>query len=531
MRKAVSTVIGALALAFIMVFTPLCLGRSTTQAYAARSNVFRDVSSGTPHYSDIIWLYDQGISTGFGSGSSRTFQPYSDVARCDMAAFLYRLAGSPSYKPSAKDKAYFSDVNSNTPHAKEIWWLASKGISTGWTERNGTHTFRPYDSVARCDMAAFLYRLAGSPSFSPSSSQKRYFSDINSKSPHAKEVWWLASVGISTGWTEWNGAHTFRPYENVARCDMAAFLQRLGEYFSETRMNNRSTWSSRMSLPSANQIISYHTDTRSPYLVCWPQFPASGWYQYAVDFKADTQPRGTYLSIGCWKMDTGALQARYGVSADEDVSPGLCYAGFQFLDDGSTVAIFSIWNVFLTDSSGHRRTLTAEKIYPSNPRVSQPFDGEGTGIQTIVDYNWRAGRTYRALVQCGRADSGNTSLEFWVCDLTTGEWTLLIKYDLGYSDTYMYDVSCFLENYLPNYASGVRTAELSNFRACSRETGTWVPATSAYMERQYSGWTGSYSFGSNDSCFWMIATGVPNKGDNPGGGTYYVSYAESGSPF
>ena len=212
-----------------MVFTPLCLGRSTTQAYAARSNVFRDVSSGTPHYSDIIWLYDQGISTGFGSGGNRTFQPYSDVARCDMAAFLYRLAGSPSYKPSAKDKAYFSDVNSNTPHAKEIWWLASQGIAGGWAEPDGGCTFRPDELIARCDMSALLYRVAGEPAYTPSASEKAYYSDVDSAVPHANEILWLASVGLSAGWTEEDGSHTFRPYEDVARCDMAAFLHRMSD--------------------------------------------------------------------------------------------------------------------------------------------------------------------------------------------------------------------------------------------------------------------------------------------------------------
>ena len=198
------------------------------QAYAATKSPFKDVNSSTPHYDNIVWLYDNSVSTGFGSGSSRTFQPYSNVARCDMAAFLYRLAGSPSYTPTAKDKAYFSDVNSSTPHAKEIWWLASMGISKGWTETNGTHTFRPYANVARCDMAAFLYRMAGSPDYTPTLEERTYFSDIDSSSPHAKEVWWLASTGVSAGWKE-GYSHVFRPYANVVRCDMAAFLNRMDD--------------------------------------------------------------------------------------------------------------------------------------------------------------------------------------------------------------------------------------------------------------------------------------------------------------
>ena len=190
---------------------------------------FLDVDPSTPHYDDIIWLYVNGISTGFVQDGKRTFEPYSSVARCDMAAFLYRLAGSPDYTPSAKDKKYFSDVDESTPHAKEIWWLAHQGISEGWEEDDGTHTFRPYASIARCDMAAFLYRLAGSPGLVLTGEDRAYFSDVDMDTPHHNEVWWLASMGVSEGWTEKDGTHTFRPYNQIARADMAAFLHRMDD--------------------------------------------------------------------------------------------------------------------------------------------------------------------------------------------------------------------------------------------------------------------------------------------------------------
>ena len=130
---------------------------------------------------------------------------------------------------TAADRAYFSDVDMSSPHHNEVWWLASTGVSEGWTEEDGTHTFRPYDSIARCDMAAFLYRLAGSPSYKPTAAQKRSFSDVDASTPHAKEVWWLASTGVSEGWKEDDGTRTFRPYDEIARCDMAAFLHRMDD--------------------------------------------------------------------------------------------------------------------------------------------------------------------------------------------------------------------------------------------------------------------------------------------------------------
>ena len=51
-----------------------------------------------------------------------------------------------------------------TSHAfyKEISWLAHMGISTGWAATGGTRIFGPGRPVLRDQMAAFMYRLAGS---------------------------------------------------------------------------------------------------------------------------------------------------------------------------------------------------------------------------------------------------------------------------------------------------------------------------------------------------------------------------------
>ena len=134
---------------------------------------------------------------------------------------------------SEKTKKYsFIDVNASTPHADDIQWLADNQISTGWQNPNGTKSFRPYDNIARADMAAFLFRTAQkwgkvNGNWLPNARQKQAFSDVDSSTPHAREIWWLASTGISTGWKEANGKSTFRPLSTVKRQDMAAFLFRL----------------------------------------------------------------------------------------------------------------------------------------------------------------------------------------------------------------------------------------------------------------------------------------------------------------
>ena len=209
---------------------PRVAGSPYIVGYEVMPSVFMDVTANTPHLEHINWLANAGISKGWREPNGYTFRPFANVARADMAAFLYRLVGSPEYTPSAAERAKFRDVDSSTPHAKEIWWLASTGISAGWNMGNGVYEFRPYAEVTRCDMAAFLYRLAGSPAFEPNASERAAFRDVNASTPHANEIFWLASSGISTGWNESDGSKTFRPYNIVVRCDMSAFLHRMSDY-------------------------------------------------------------------------------------------------------------------------------------------------------------------------------------------------------------------------------------------------------------------------------------------------------------
>ena len=196
----------------------------------AGSIVFSDVKKGDEvnHASDVQWLADQGISTGWKmANGTYEFRGGQSVARADMAAFLYRMAGSPDYTPSAAIRRKFKDVNGATDHATAIWWLAEKGISTGWSDG----TFRPMATVARQDMAAFLHRFAKTVwKSNPAGSSKLAFSDVRSgdETNHASDVQWLAANGVSTGWKV-GSKYEFRGLQSVARQDMAAFLHRLSD--------------------------------------------------------------------------------------------------------------------------------------------------------------------------------------------------------------------------------------------------------------------------------------------------------------
>ncbi|WP_297673004.1 S-layer homology domain-containing protein, partial [Slackia sp.] len=155
------------------------------------------------------------------------------------------------------------DVSESTGHAKEIWWLASTGISAGFDDG----TFRPWASVARADMAAFMKRyydkFAVGNQFKdwiPSDKSMLRFTDVDSSTSHAKEIWWLGAMGISMGFPD----SSFGPLDSVARQDMAAFLHRL-----DVRADRGENASNFTIMGSSNctvdQMVGYYNDSKAAY--------------------------------------------------------------------------------------------------------------------------------------------------------------------------------------------------------------------------------------------------------------------------
>jgi hypothetical protein len=197
---------------------------SSPSFQAPATSPFADISTSQQFYAEMAWLAGAGVSTGWTEANgSKTYRALQPVNRDAMAAFMYRLSGSPGFV--APTESPFTDVSTSQQFYKEMAWLASTGISTGWTEADGiSKTYRALQPVNRDAMAAFLYRLAGSPDYTPPAVSP--FADVAASQQFYKEMAWLASTGISNGWTEANGSKTYRALQPVNRDAMAAFMYR-----------------------------------------------------------------------------------------------------------------------------------------------------------------------------------------------------------------------------------------------------------------------------------------------------------------
>jgi hypothetical protein len=180
---------------------------------------FEDVPVTHQFHDPICWAGATGVTYGSGDGSQ--FAPSNPVNRGSMAAFLYRLAGSPAWQAPAVSP--FADVPVSHQFYQAITWLEDQGITVGVTLGDTTY-YQPGNAVNRGSMAAFLKRLSGNPAWpAPAVSP---FADVARGHTFYAPITWLADQGITQG-VVIGGLMSYAPGSPVNRGAMAAFLSRL----------------------------------------------------------------------------------------------------------------------------------------------------------------------------------------------------------------------------------------------------------------------------------------------------------------
>lgn len=171
----------------------------------AKTVEFSDVDANAYYYDAVLWAVQQGITSGT---SETTFSPDKPCTRAQTIVFLWRAAGSPA--PKGNDNP-FTDVKETSHYYHAVLWAAEHNIITGTA-------FHPDEAVTRAQVAAFLYRNAGSPAVKSGDA----FSDVPGDAYYAQAVAWVAAQGITSGMKD----HTFRPDAVCTRGQIVAFLYR-----------------------------------------------------------------------------------------------------------------------------------------------------------------------------------------------------------------------------------------------------------------------------------------------------------------
>lgn len=168
-----------------------------------------DIPVGAGYEGAVSCLAATGVaSTKRDPDGILRYRPTEPVTRAQMAAFLWRMPGS----PGTADPCGFTDQASIPAFAREgACWLKRNGITT-------ENPFAPDGLVTRAQMAAFLWRAAGSPTSSSSCG----FTDQGAIPTWARSgACWMKTNGITV-------VDAYRPADPVTRSQMASFLYRTG---------------------------------------------------------------------------------------------------------------------------------------------------------------------------------------------------------------------------------------------------------------------------------------------------------------
>ncbi|MEN8156447.1 MAG: DUF3472 domain-containing protein [Bacteroidota bacterium] len=189
------------------------------------------------------------------------------------------------------------------------------------------------------------------------------------------------------------------------------------------------------------------------------------------------------------------------------------YFGIQVNSDTERRVLFSVWSPFRTDNPDEipedKRVVMAQK----GPQVyTGEFGNEGSGGQSYLKYNWKAGMTYGFLLSAEPQSNGHTAFTAWFHAPETGEWQLIAKFirpDLDPSLTRLYS---FVENFYTETGVLPRRAFFSNQWVCDAG-GHWSELTSARFTADATARKGArldYSGGAAGDRFFLANCGFTN---------------------
>ncbi len=187
------------------------LGRCTKSADVQITVIrtsFADVSEDEFYKEPVTWAVLNGITTGY---KLDLFAPELDCTRGQVVTFLWRASGSPE---PVNTENQFRDIKPGDYFYKAVLWAVENNITNGMYP----NLFSPDETVTRGQVATFLYRAEGEPTYSV----ENPFIDVEYEF-YYDAVLWAVENSITTG----VNADQFAPYDGCTRGQVVTFLYRV----------------------------------------------------------------------------------------------------------------------------------------------------------------------------------------------------------------------------------------------------------------------------------------------------------------
>ncbi len=188
-----------------LLFLDILAGAAASQ-HDCLSAGYTDLDASLWYHEAVDYVLETGLMTGY---SSTTFAPGDTMTRAMLAQILYNQAG----RPAVTGTSGFTDVAADAWYADAVIWASAQGCMQGY----GDGTFGAADAVTREQLAAVLYRQAGSPAASGSLDG---FADGAQVSAWARPaLLWATSNGVVNG-----SGGSLNPCGGATRAEVAQML-------------------------------------------------------------------------------------------------------------------------------------------------------------------------------------------------------------------------------------------------------------------------------------------------------------------
>ena len=126
------------------------------------------------------------------------------------------------------------------------------------------------------------------------------------------------------------------------------------------------------------------------------------------------------------------------------------YFGMQVNSAKERRILFSVWSPFVTDNPKEIPENKKIRLLKKGDKVhAGEFGSEGSGGQSYLKYNWKAGETYKFLVHAKPTENNYTTYTAWFYAPEKKRWLLIAGFNRPETNTYLKKLHSFLENFEP----------------------------------------------------------------------------------
>jgi hypothetical protein len=189
------------------------------------------------------------------------------------------------------------------------------------------------------------------------------------------------------------------------------------------------------------------------------------------------------------------------------------YFGMQVNSPTERHILFSVWSPFKTDNPGQVPENQKIIMLKKGPDVhTGEFGSEGSGGQSYLQYNWKAGNTYKFLIHAKPDATNHTIYTAYFFAPEVNKWQLIASFSRPQTNTYLKHLHSFLENFEPEQGNITRQVFFTNQWIAGAD-GKWTELNKARFTIDNTGIKGyrvDYAGGTLGNSFYLKNCGFFN---------------------